>query len=367
MKILFAIKALDNIKGGAERVFADTTRGLAEKGYAINVLTFDHPDGKSFYPLDYAIRQNNLGIGDSKKSATLWETLKRIYHLRQYVVREKPDLVVAFMHSMFIPMSIALLFTGIPVIASEHIVPDHYKNRRFEYVMLGICGLFCKRITVISRRIRKTYPAFLRRRMSIVPNAVKTPKKFAKPEGFKTKRNVVLSVGRFAPQKDQQTLIVAFAQIADKFPDWDLRIIGDGPLRKELETLVRQLDMESRIFLPGTTSQIDKEYERVQLFVIPSLYESFGLATAEAMSFGLPAIGFRGCPGTNELIQHKKNGLLADDDNRVAALKDCMSTLMKSEKLRVQYGECARSAVERYYPEKIVTIWERLIQETIGR
>ncbi len=367
MKVIFAIKALDNIKGGAERVFADTTRGLAEKGYAINVLTFDHENGKSFYPLDYAVRQKNLGIGNPKKKATIKETLHRIYRLRRYVMEEKPDVVVAFMHSMFIPMSIALLGSGVPVIASEHTVPKHYKSKRFEYIMLGLCGLFCKRITVISRRIRKTYPAFLRRRMAIVPNAVKTPKKFADPKGKKDGRKIILNVGRFDPLKDQRTLIVAFSQLAKEFPDWDVRIIGDGYLRNELVSLVKNLNLEDRIFLPGTTSKIEKEYIAAHIFAIPSLYESFGLATAEAMSHGLPAIGFKACPGTNELINNKKNGLLVTGENRIDSFRDSLKTLMKSEKLREEYGNKAKDAVERYYPEKIVEIWERLIQETLGR
>ena len=55
MKILFAIKSMDGVGGGAERVLADVTSGLAELGHCVLILTYDRPNGKSFYPLDSSI------------------------------------------------------------------------------------------------------------------------------------------------------------------------------------------------------------------------------------------------------------------------------------------------------------------------
>src|SRR5690606_11954559 len=121
------------------------------------------------------------------------------------------------------------------------------------------------------------------------------------------------------------TLIDAFADIYDKYPEWDLKIIGEGPLRPTLEEQIRRLGLEDRVSLPGATQSIGSEYRNADLFVLPSRYESFGLATAEAMGYGLAAIGFADCPGTNELIQDGINGKLAPSTDRTTSLANTMA------------------------------------------
>ena len=100
------------------------------------------------------------------------------------------------------------------------------------------------------------------------------------------------------------------------FPDWDLRIVGEGSLKNELNKKIISLNLSDRVFITDFTKKIESEYIRADLFVVSSIYESFGLVTAEAMSFGLPCLGFDDCPGTNDLIIHKKTGILVKVINR---------------------------------------------------
>ena len=129
MKILFAIKTLDDVHGGAERVLADVTSGLAGRGHTVCVLSFDRPGGRAFYPLHKNVKRICAGVGDVKRQASLTDVLARMVVLRKTVMRERPDAVVAFMHSTFVPAAFAMIGTGVPLIASEHIVPDHYKRQ----------------------------------------------------------------------------------------------------------------------------------------------------------------------------------------------------------------------------------------------
>ena len=78
MKIVFAIKSMNSFGGGAERVLAELTRGLADRGHQILIFTYDQPNGKSFYPLHKAINRIDLAIGKPKQRSTFLETLKRI-------------------------------------------------------------------------------------------------------------------------------------------------------------------------------------------------------------------------------------------------------------------------------------------------
>jgi len=349
--------------GGAERVIADVSSGLAEKGHEVSLLSFDTPGSLAFYPLSSRVRCLGLGLGNPLEKATVQETCVRIPALRRIVKEEKPDIVVPFMHSMFILMAFALIGTGIPMVASEHIVPRYYKTRPLEFLFLMASAFMIKRITVLSDSVKVLYPKFLQRRMVAMPNPVHAPEGSADPAGDSQKRKVILNVGRLDPQKDQKTLISAFATVAPHHPEWDIRILGDGPLREDLENLIKQNGLQNRVFLPGTTREIAKEYQQAQIFALPSLYESFGLATAEAMSFGLPTIGFADCPGTNELIVNEENGILVDSSDRVDGFARGMDKLMSSPELRTKYGAKARRIVNHFHPDKIIRAWENLFEE----
>ena len=67
--------------------------------------------------------------------------------------------------------------------------------------------------------------------------------------------------------------------------------------------MIGKLGLENRVFLPGVIDDIRKIYQKADIFVSSSLYESFGLAAAEAMAFQIPCIGFRNCTGIREIVE----------------------------------------------------------------
>ncbi|MBK9585573.1 MAG: glycosyltransferase family 4 protein [Alphaproteobacteria bacterium] len=366
MKLMFVIKTMTHGTGGAERVLSQITSELCGLGHEVSLVTFDSLGQKPFYALDERIRRIDLGLGDPQKKSGVAITLKRISALRRTARSEQPDAVIAFMHSAFVPAAFAFVGTGIPVIGSEHIVPAYYDRRKLEFAFFLFSLPFLRKITVVSKKIRDSYPAFARRKMVVVPNPVKRP--LPGLEGLRdlTKRPVILNVGRLDPQKDQETLIRAFSALTPRFPDWDLRIIGEGGLRPELENLISELNLKGRVFLPGLSGDIDREYAAASLFVIPSRYEAFGLATAEAMTYGIPAIGFADCPGTNEIIEDGHNGLLAKGEHRVNALAEFMEKLMKSKEYRKQLGEKASVSHAQLTPESIARLWDDFLRGIIS-
>ena len=362
MKIMFAVKTLNHSHGGAERVLTDIASAMATRGHDVSILTFDRPGEEAFYILSPEIRRLDLNVGQTQKTSSAKDMPPRIKAIRKTAGTERPDVIIAFMHSMFIPAAFALKGTGIPLIASEHIVPEHYKTRKLEYALLMATSLLIKKITVVSDAVRKSYPAILHKKMIVIPNPVKMP------EDIKQKKNkTILNVGRLDPQKDQETLIRAFAQLATNNPEWSLNIIGEGELRPNLEKLTEELNLQNRIALPGLKKDIGSEYAAASIFAMTSRYEAFGLATAEAMSYGLPAIGFADCPGTNEIIKDGLNGLLIKSDNRVENLAQALRTLIENDDLRQKLGKGGKKSLAPYQLEKIATLWEKLINEVTSK
>lgn len=374
MRVLLAIKAMNNPGGGAERVLAELASGLTARGYEVAVLTFDPPGGRSYYPLHPAVRRIELGIGDTTRSASIGETARRTLALRSQARAVAPDVAVGFMHSMFISLGLALLGTGIPLIASEHIVPEHYRTRPLQSALLRLTPLVAERITVVSDQVLASYPPSLRARMVAIANPVSVePGQRADVGGERRNRKTLLCVGRFSAQKDHATLIAAFAWLAGRFPDWDLRLVGDGELRGALTAQVAALNLAERVQMPGVVRDLSAEYTAAQLFVLPSRYESFGLATAEALAHGLPAVGFADCAGTNELIRPGVNGALATvdepaaDKDRAPALAAALEPLMASAEARLSLSRGEDALPSECTLPRVLDRWETLLRQVRPR
>src|SRR5690606_24281885 len=133
------------------------------------------------------------------------------------------------------------------------------RSRPLQWFALQFTPVFCSRTTVVSEQIRKSFNRWLRGRMVVVPNPVTADSALSVRAVSEPQQKVVLSVGRLAPQKDQRTLISAFALLADKDPSVVLRILGEGELRAELEAQVEALGIRDRVEMPGAVSNIDAE------------------------------------------------------------------------------------------------------------
>ncbi|MNQ59770.1 alpha-1,4-N-acetyl-D-galactosaminyltransferase [compost metagenome] len=172
----------------------------------------------------------------------------------------------------------------------------------------------------------------------------------------------LLAMGRLVPDKQFGLLIDVFAQLAPQFPDWNLRIWGEGPERGALEQQIARLRLQSRISLPGRTEAPWEELARGQAFVLSSLVEGFPNVLLEAMSLGLPCVAFD-CPsGPREMTRDGQDALLVPAGDRVA-LTDALERLMSDVSLRQQLGVRGAAAVRhRYALASVLGEWDELFE-----
>ena len=364
MKLLFAIKKLNDLPGGAERVLCMVASELNRRGHDVSVLSFDHVGGTPYYHLSPRITRIELGVGDPGRRARISETLKRIVALRRQIIHQRPDVVIGFGHSIFVILAMALIGLRVPLIGSEHIAQAHYRTRPLQALLYALTAPLMREITVVSQEVKAGFPRSIREKMVTIPNPVSTWEPETKTRMAKRRGRLVLNVGRFHSQKDQRTLIQAFAMLPPEFEEWRLRLVGDGELRHDLQDEVRRLNLGSRVEFPGTTKNIQQEYVNADIFVLSSIYESFGLVVVEAMQCELPTIGFADCPGVNELIIPDENGILVQPgSNRPAALASALTQLMRDEDQRIRLGKagCA-SVAHKFALGTVVDMWERTIE-----
>lgn len=364
MRLLFVIKSLAGTGGGAERVLSALTGELTARGHEIEIATFDPPGSKDFYRFDPKIARHRLAIGKVAQSSGPVDVVRQATALRRLLRESRPAVAIGFMHSAFVPLGLATMGTGVPVIASEHTAYDHYEAFGFQGALVRTTVPLFAAFTATSERVRAGFPQSIARRMKVIPNPVIFPDGAARSAHATS--HVLLSVGGLREEKRHGTLIAAFAGLADRFPDWTLRIVGDGPRRRALEAQSDLAKLQGRVTFAGTIRDIAREYAGADLFVIPSSYESFGLATAEALAAGVPAVGFADCPGTNEIIEDGLNGLLVSGPDRVEALAQGLARLMSDDELRAKLGHAGPASVAKYSLGSVTDQWEDLLK-SIGR
>ena len=111
-------------------------------------------------------------------------------------------------------------------------------------------------------------------------------------------------------------------------------------------------------------SKVLKAYREADIFAFPSAFEGFGLALVEAMSSGLPCIGYKTTTAVNEIIENGKNGILVNDG--VDSLAQGLSILMKDSVLRYRMGRYAHVYAKTYSADNIWRTWEKVLMETVN-
>ena len=162
--------------------------------------------------------------------------------------------------------------------------------------------------------------------------------------GVKQVGPIIGCVAMFKPVKGHEYLIRAFPLVLQRYPGARLVLVGDGKMRVHLEALVRKLGLGSHVSFVGICSDVYYWLNRFDVFVLPSLYEGFGIAAVEAMAVGVPVVASN-VGGLAEIIQDRTTGILippGDSD----ALAEAIGEILANPDLRRDLIQSARNQVE---------------------
>jgi GalNAc-alpha-(1->4)-GalNAc-alpha-(1->3)-diNAcBac-PP-undecaprenol alpha-1,4-N-acetyl-D-galactosaminyltransferase len=361
MKLLFVTRKFEAVAGGLERMAIHLMNAVVEHGHDVTLFTWDKIDSKAFYPMNKSIEWFQLDMGNPDYTAGMGMRMRRMRTFRRLSGSVRPDVVIGFQYGAFLFAAVSLLGANTPVILAERTPPtefDHTSEGRYRRLIYQTMRL-APAITVQNESYVAFYPSYLRPRITVIPNPVFDGNGFADPVGGKERRTL-LSVGRLAYAKNYPVLLRAFARVADEFPDWRLKLVGEGEDRPALESLINDLEIGRRVSMDGASSDVSSEYRAADLFCLPSRWEGFPNALAEAMAHGLPVVAFAGCAGAAELITSDRDGRLAGGNGDTDSLALTLRELMGNAQERGRLGFAARDITQRYHPEKIYDMWEQL-------
>jgi glycosyltransferase involved in cell wall biosynthesis len=293
------------------------------------------------------------------------------WRMAKEIRRRELDVIHAHQYTPFFYSAIAGRLSGSPprLIFTEHgrhfpdVVP--LRRRIANRLLFGRLADRINAVSEFSARSLRERDGFSRTRIDVIQNGVDSPRYGGANNraavrarlGLERARRYIAAVARFHPVKDHRTLLRAFADVAHSKPDVDLLLVGDGPLRGELERLTHELKISDRTRFLGVRDDVADILRAADVFALTSLSEAASITLLEAMASETPVVA-TAVGGNPEIVRDGIDGLLVPrrdpsaiatalirvlDDPRMARAMG----LAAAERVRSQF--CLERTVEQYY------------------
>ena len=375
MRILVIIYEYPPVGGGGGHAAHDICRGLVKLGHEVQTLTAhlkglprqEEIDGFKVIRVPSARRQaykaDLLAMGGFVVSGSL-------AGLRQ-AKGWQPDIIHVHFAVPSGPVAWVLSrLTGIPYVLTAHLgdvpggVPDKTANWfPWFYPFTPQIWRDAERTVAVSEYTRqialKHYPVDIQ----VIPNGVDT--ELLDPGNIVAgDPPQIVFAGRFVSQKNPLQIIRVLAKLQNL--SWSCTMIGDGPLKSQVEDEIRSHGMEQRILLPGwvTPEEVIDQFRKSDILFMPSLSEGLPVAGVQALSLGLafvvsPAGGFV------DLVDPEQNGFLIDSDDEQGYCNAFQQLLSSPEQLQ-SFREASRKKASEFDIKRVVSRYEQLFLEVIN-
>ena len=362
--------------GGAERVAVNLANAWSIRGYSPTLLTISQNSIPPAYKVDDGVDLRDIGWprrtreyelnpqaaapimrGLYANDANVLTTdLPMLAVLRFAILRAEPDVVVSFITQTNVRVLAALFESNVPVIVNE--VTDARRLYIRDWTRLR--EKFYRHAAHLVAPDPLIAEWFTARGVSAtsIHNPLQHP---VSPIPTKsTARKRVITLSRMSSEKRVEWIVRAFAAVAERYPDWDLEIYGNGPQRNFLEHLAEDLAPPGRIRFCGFSRDAFHVLAGADIYVSASWIEGFGNSIWEALACGVPVIAIDAGPSIARLVRHEVDGLVVRDQN-VAGLTAALERLMKNESERKTFASHAPEVVDRFSIQAALQQWDELL------
>lgn len=345
-------------------------QGFRQNQHEVSVITLAS-QATDFHELPAGVNRTALDLASNSHNAfqALRNNLHRLRMLRRAIIATRPVVVISHVDEMNILTTLALARTRLPLIVTEHCDPTPQYRSWFWHKLRRITYPRIAKVVSVSKGVDQCFSWLSDSQRTVIHNPVAVAEDAAAdarlPIELKPNQRLITAMGRLTSQKGFDLLLRAFEKIAVRHPEWQLSILGEGELRKDLERQREELGLGDRVHFAGVVAHPFPVLRRSELFVMASRFEGFPYALLEAMACGLPVI-YTDCPsGPNEIIRHDYDGLLVPNED-VQALASAMDRLMSSDEDRKRLAAHAPEVIERFGCERITDLWEELLAQVVS-
>jgi N-acetyl-alpha-D-glucosaminyl L-malate synthase BshA len=363
--------------GGSGVLATELGKALADKGHNIHFITYQQPfrlTGFSTNIFFHEVHVPTYPLFDfppyeTALASTMVDVIRNNHLDLLHVHYAIPHAAAAYMAKKILELE----GVRIPVITTLHGTDITLVGKDKTYAPVVTFSINqSDAITAVSDNLRQeTYANFrIVKEIEVIHNFVDIQRFSKKPiEAFRkviapNGERIILHASNFRKIKRIPDVIQIFKMIRDEVPS-KLLLVGDGPERPMAEELIRQLDMSEDVRMLGKQTDMEDIYVVSDLFLLPSEYESFGLAALEAMAGGSPVIA-SDAGGLPEIITQGKNGFMSKVGDLDSMSKNAISILRENETLE-SFRKEARLQAARFDISSIVPKYEELYERVIRR
>ena len=368
MKILIINYEFPPVGGGGGTASYYLSCELVRLGYEVDVLTSRFRNLKGKETINGVTVYRVPVLRKRRDYCTFIEMLifiiSSFFVLSKLLKKKKYNFMQAFFSfpSGILGITSKILF-GIPYIVSLRggDVPgaNPYRYKILHSILYPIQRKIWKNaiaITVLPGIVKQVLRLAPDLKYHVIPNGVDI-KKFKSLTKKRTDNIKIIYVGRLIRRKGLKYLIQSIPKVIQNKNIVKFIIVGDGPIRKILETIAKKLRIEHVVDFQGFVSEekLLKLYNKADIFVLPSLFEGFGNVITEAMASGLPVIATK-VGAISEIVIDGKTGFLVPSKDSTA-LADAITKLIFDTKLRRKMGKAGRKRAETFYS------WNKIVKE----
>ena len=353
------IIVINEIKcSGVSKIVCWLSNSLSEKGNEVYLYTF--MGNEDFYNVSSRVNRLKDNISESNRIIRTHRLIKR---LRKIYKEKNINIAVAF--SPITSLAVILSCFGNK---TKSVVAE----RNDPYLDKSSVATFCRKMyrfadgaVFQSNGAAEYFPVSLRNRCVIISNPVKLCEH---TKDCSNRDNVIAHVSRLdIHQKRQDLLLESFKLIRESFPQYKLKIYGDGYDRNKLEDLSKELKISDAVVFCGKTNNSYEALMECKLFLFTSDFEGMPNVLLEAISSGTPVVTTDYSPGgANELITDNSCGYVVKRGD-VQEIANSVCNMLENEDLLNSFANNALIASKKYSPDKILEMWNSYLLGIINR
>lgn len=356
MKILITNATL--LHGGAERVISILANDFVTKGHEVELLLYY--DKPLWYSLD-----NRIKVTIDEKAIGKCGKIKHILWRRKYIKSSNADIVVSFLATFNMLNIVSLIGTKKKLIVADRNDPSRIPKNKVLRTLRNLLYRFADGVVLQSENNKNYFSKAIQKKSAIIYNPTITSDYKSSYIRNTPHKNEIVSVGRVIEQKNPRMLLDAFAKISNEFPEYNLKVLGEGDLRNEMREKAKKLGLEDKVSYIGAVSDVFENIQNSALYIMTSNYEGMPNALLEAMCIGLPVISTK-VSGATDVIENGKNGVLIDC-NDIDALADNIKELLSNSDLRTKYAKNAILLSQKLDVNSISDLWINFFKEVINQ
>ncbi|MCF8340974.1 MAG: N-acetyl-alpha-D-glucosaminyl L-malate synthase BshA [Chitinophagaceae bacterium] len=362
--------------GGSGVLATELGKALADKGHNIHFITYQQPvrlTGFSANIFYHEVHVPTYPLFDfppyeTALASTMVDVIRNNKLDLLHVHYAIPHASAAYMAKMILKNE----GINIPVITTLHGTDITLVGKDKTYSPVVAFSINqSDAITAVSNNLREeTYNTFIiEKEIEVIHNFVDVERFNRKPiDAFQkviapNGERIVVHASNFRKIKRVQDVVKIFQQIVKQIPA-KLLLVGDGPERPMVEELARELDIVADIKFLGKQQDMEEIFAVTDLFLLPSEYESFGLAALEAMASGT-AVVCSNAGGLPEIIEQGVCGYMANVGD-IQAMSEFSLDILRDENRMAQFQAAAQLQAQRFDIRNIIPIYERLYEKVVS-